>query len=164
MGVRLGVGVVRVGDGASGAACAAGASVGGGGGGVVGGVVVAGVVVVSEGRGRGGAPDRSDGAALASVGTVGWGWTGSWSGKSPVYGGGLEKTLVLVAESAHATFPGKLRGVVELADVWGLAGVEGFFKHFDDGALEGDDLALKLGLGEHLMMMSVRLYLLAERS
>lgn len=149
--MRVGVGVVRVGDGVPGAAGSGGAVRGGG---VVGGVVVGCVVVVPERRSGGDASDGSDGAALASPGTVG----GSWSGKSPVYWGGLEETLVLVAESAHAAFPGKFGGVVELADVWRIAGVEGLFKHFDDGALEGDDLALNLGLGEHWVVLVLLFY------
>ena len=77
-----------------------------------------------------------------------------WGGKTPsVYGCGLEHALVLIAQSAHAAFSREFGGVVQLAHVRGFAGVERFFEHFDDGALEGDDLALELGLGEYLVML-----------
>ena len=123
------------------------------GGRMVGGVIVGRVVVIAERRGGGDATDGSDGSAAltAAAGTVG----GCWSRKSsPIDRGGLKHTLVLVPEGAHAPFSSKLGGVVELADVRGVAGVEGFFEHFDDSALEGDDLALELGLGKHWVFVS----------
>ena len=55
----------------------------------------------------------------------------------------------MLAESVDAADAGEFGGVVELGHVGGVAGEEGFFEELDDGALEGDDLALELGLGDY---------------
>ena len=62
---------------------------------------------------------------------------------------GLLEALGLLAEGVDAADAGEFRGVVKFGHVGGVAGEEGFFEQFDDGALEGDDLALELGLGDH---------------
>ena len=153
-------GLGAVGDG-TGTGTGTAAGVGGavGGGGVVGGVVVGGVVVIAERRGGGDASDGSNWSALRAAGPVRG--RGAGSGKSIggplVYGGGLEEALVLVPEGAHAAFSREFGGVVELADVGRVAGVESFFEHFDDGALEGDDLALELGLGKYWVVLVLSL-------
>ena len=61
----------------------------------------------------------------------------------------LEHALVLVLQGADGAVAGELGRVVELVDVGGLAAEEGLFEQLDDGALEGDDLALELGLGDY---------------
>lgn len=55
----------------------------------------------------------------------------------------------MLAEGVDAAYAGEFRGVVELGHVGWVACEEGFFEELDDGALEGYDLALELGLGDH---------------
>ena len=68
----------------------------------------------------------------------------------------------MLAESVDAANAGEFRGVVQFGHVRGIAGEEGFFEQFDDGALEGDDMTLELGLGDYCAW-SVSIYGLVSR-
>lgn len=69
-------------------------------------------------------------------------------------GRGLEEALVLVAQCFDSAFAREVGGVEEDLCVWWVAGHEGFFEELYYGRLEGDDLALELGLGNHCNTMT----------
>jgi hypothetical protein len=59
---------------------------------------------------------------------------------------GHQHALVLVAQRADGAVAREFAGVEELVHVGEAARVDGVLEEVDDGALEGDDLRLELGL------------------
>lgn len=54
----------------------------------------------------------------------------------------------MLLEGGDGSVACELRGIVKFVDVGDVAGVQGVFEETDDGGLKGDDLALKLILGD----------------